>query len=40
VGATVETLEGWEVGRQVWDDDLVQTFGVLEVLEAVYAQIP
>jgi hypothetical protein len=39
VGATVQGLEGREVGRQVWDDDLVQTFGALEVFKAVFAEI-
>ena len=40
VGATVEALEGREVGRQVRDDELVQAFGALQVLEAVCAEVP
>ena len=36
----IQRLEGWEVGRQVWDHKLKDAFGTGETLEPMRAEVP
>jgi hypothetical protein len=38
--ARIQRPEGREVGREVRDDELEDTFGTREVLEAIGAEVP